>query len=157
MISSPVTASCPNPGARILCTAPSHAWRGGVLHCHVHVRHTKSAVSAGRTEQSQLPEPAQIKPPLDVDIHSPYRLSKHSIESYQRDGFVSLPAVFNEATLSHYKPTMSLEVSKADKTPLEDDSDYQKAFTQVIRPCSPVVQAYHKLIWLHCRSPICGL
>ena len=26
---------------------------------------------------------------------------------------------------------MSLEVGKADKAPLEEDSDYQKAFTQV--------------------------
>ena len=66
----------------------------------------------------------------DIDIHSPYQLSAKQKEGYRQTGFVRLPSVFNRTTLAHYTPTMSLEVAKADKTPLESDSDYQKAFTQ---------------------------
>ncbi|KAL3148398.1 hypothetical protein ABBQ38_013855 [Trebouxia sp. C0009 RCD-2024] len=66
-----------------------------------------------------------------VDIHSPYHLDEKQIRCYQESGFVRLPNVFNAATLAHYGPTVSLEVAHADKTPLEEDSDYQKAFTQI--------------------------
>ena len=66
-----------------------------------------------------------------VDIHSPYPLSDTQVQSYKDSGFVRLPVVFDAQTLAHYTPTMSLEVAKADKAPLEEDSDYQKAFTQV--------------------------
>lgn len=71
-----------------------------------------------------------------VDIHSPYHLDEKQIRCYQESGFVRLPNVFNAATLAHYGPTVSLEVAHADKTPLEEDSDYQKAFTQVLLPCA---------------------
>ena len=71
-----------------------------------------------------------------VDIHSPYKLNEEQIRCYQDSGFVRLPNVFNAATLAHYGPTVSLEVAQADKTPLEEDSDYQKAFTQVLLLCA---------------------
>lgn len=71
-----------------------------------------------------------------VDIHSPYQLNEEQIRCYQDSGFVRLPNVFNAATLAHYGPTVSLEVAHADKTPLEEDSDYQKAFTQVLLLCA---------------------
>ncbi|DBB13639.1 TPA: hypothetical protein ACH3X3_000659 [Trebouxia sp. C0006] len=67
-----------------------------------------------------------------VDIHSPYRLSDTQVQSYKDSGFLRLPGVFDTQTLAHYTPTMSLEVAKADKAPLEEDSDYQKAFTQIM-------------------------
>lgn len=38
---------------------------------------------------------------------------------------------------------MSLEVAKADKTPLEEDSDYQKAFTQVPGHCCYSLWKHH--------------
>ena len=41
--------------------------------------------------------------------------------------FVRLPKAFDAATLAHYSPSVSLEVANADKTPLEEDSEYHKA------------------------------
>lgn len=70
-----------------------------------------------------------------VDIHSPYPLSDTQVQSYKDSGFVRLPGVFDAQTLAHFTPTMSLEVARADKAPLEEDSDYQKAFTQVQMAC----------------------
>ncbi|DBB04453.1 TPA: hypothetical protein ACH3X1_012556 [Trebouxia sp. C0004] len=69
---------------------------------------------------------------IHVRIHSPYPLSDTQVQSYKDSGFVRLPGVFDAQTLAHYTPTMSLEVAKADKAPLEEDSDYQKAFTQIM-------------------------
>lgn len=66
-----------------------------------------------------------------ADIDSPYNLDSQFIESYRRDGFVKIPKVFDEPTLSHYGPAMSLEVKQADKTPRQMDPDYAQAFTQV--------------------------
>ena len=71
----------------------------------------------------------------NVDIHSPYQLQEEQIKCYRESGFVRLQNVFDNATLAHYTPTVSLEVAHADKTPLEEDSDYQKAFTQVLLFC----------------------
>lgn len=70
-----------------------------------------------------------------VDIHLPYQLQEEQVKRYRESGFVRLRSVFDEATLAHYTPTVSLEVAHADKTPLEEDSDYQKAFTQVLLFC----------------------
>lgn len=67
-----------------------------------------------------------------VDIDSSFDLQDASIDAYRRNGFVKIPAVFDEATLAHYGPSMSLEVAEADKTPLQQDPDYQQAFTQVV-------------------------
>ncbi len=78
-----------------------------------------------------------------VDIHSPYRLSDTQVQSYKDSGFLRLPGVFDTQTLAHYTPTMSLEVAKADKAPLEEDSDYQKAFTQVHMASSPLFSNRH--------------
>ena len=75
------------------------------------------------------PEAQQTQSKIDID--SPYLLQEEQVTCYRQSGFVKLPNVFDAATLAHYTPTMSLEVANADKTPLEADSDYQKAFTQV--------------------------
>lgn len=68
----------------------------------------------------------------NVDLDSPYQLREDHITEYKNSGFVRLPAVFDASTLARYHPTLSLEVANADKTPLEEDSDYQKAFTQIM-------------------------
>lgn len=86
-------------------------------------RTRKQAVCQGLHTQA-LKEP-------NIDIHSPYQLQEEQIRCYRDSGFVRLPNVFNHTTLAHYTPAVSLEVANADKTPLEEDSDYQKAFTQV--------------------------
>ena len=72
-----------------------------------------------------------------IDIDSPYQLREDDITGYRNSGFVRLPAVFDASTLARYHPTLSLEVANADKTPLEEDSDYQKAFTQVFFCAQP--------------------
>ena len=66
-----------------------------------------------------------------VDVDSPFKLEDSSIEAYRRNGFVKIPKVFDEPTLAHFGPAMSLGVAEADKTPLQKDPDYQQAFTQV--------------------------
>lgn len=66
-----------------------------------------------------------------VDVDSPFKLEDHTIDAYRRNGFVKIPKVFDEPTLTHYISDMSLEVAEADKTPLQKDPDYQQAFTQV--------------------------
>ena len=76
-----------------------------------------------------------------VDIHSPYQLRQKQIRCYRDSGFVRLPNVFDAATLAHYSPSVSLGVANADKTPLEEDSDYQKAFTQVMLFCGRYLKA----------------
>ncbi len=68
----------------------------------------------------------------NVDIDSAYQLRERDIQSYRSSGFVKLSNVFDDSTLAHYAPTMSLEVKQADKTPLQQDPDYQQAFTQVL-------------------------
>lgn len=102
----------------LLIRLPSFRFPSGkhINGCSVRKRQTCSA--------TQLRGPA--------DIHIPYHLLEDHIQSYRDAGFVRLPHVFDPATLAHYTPTMSLEVAKADKTPLEEDSDYQKAFTQIM-------------------------
>ena len=67
----------------------------------------------------------------EVDINSRFELTTSNIDFYRNNGFVKLPRVFNEATLAHYGPSMSLEVKEADKTPYQQDPDYKQAFTQV--------------------------
>lgn len=69
--------------------------------------------------------------PSKVDINSRYSLGLSDIQSYRDNGFVKLPGVFDEATLQHYAPEMSLEVKQAEKAPMQQDPDYQQAFTQV--------------------------
>lgn len=83
-----------------------------------------------------------------VDIHSPYQLRQEQIRCYRESGFVRLPNVFDAATLAHYSPSVSLGVANADKTPLEEDSDYQKAFTQVLLLCVECLKA-QILLLLH--------
>ena len=95
-------------------------------------RNRTQHIRQGTATQAKLATQQEVHP-----LHSPYQLLDTQIHSYRDAGFVRLSNVFDAATLAHYTPTMSLEVSKADKTPLEDDSDYQKAFTQVLL-CVPI-------------------
>lgn len=69
---------------------------------------------------------------MEVDIDSHFELGDQDIASFRHNSFVKLPGVFNEATLAHYGPDMSLMVKEADKTPLQKDPDYAQAFTQVV-------------------------
>lgn len=66
-----------------------------------------------------------------LDIDSPFELEDRTIDAYRCNGFVKVPKVFDEPTLTHYGSDMSLEVAEADKSPLQKDPDYQQAFTQV--------------------------
>jgi hypothetical protein len=43
-------------------------------------------------------------------IDDPYRLALEQREGYARDGFVRLPAVFDEATLARFRPELSANV-----------------------------------------------
>lgn len=78
--------------------------------------------------QAAVPDTAVLD---KVDIDSPYSVAASEVQFYQNNGFVKLRDVFDEATLAHYAPAMSLEVKQADKTPMQQDPDYQQAFTQV--------------------------
>jgi len=77
--------------------------------------------------------------PSKVDIDMPYRLRDSDMHFYRSTGFVKLKNVFDGETLSHYAPSMSLEVRQADKTPRQQDPDYQQAFTQVPHLPSPSI------------------
>lgn len=124
------------------------------------VRAVTRALSVEKTQAKHSLVAAQS----DVDIHLTYQLSADKQEDYRRTGFVRLPSVFNRTTLAHYTPTMSLEAAKADKTPLESDSDYQKAFTQATflwlsscsrLPCSMTCQSVvNDLRWCADHQPM---
>ena len=120
-----------------------------------------------RTRRRPVCQGLQAQPLQEskVDIHSPYQLQEEQIKCYGDSGFVRLRSVFDHATLAHYTPAVSLEVAHADKTPLEEDSDYQKAFTQVLLFC-PCATNFSGDLMLHrlsvtifriCRSRIYGL
>lgn len=106
----------------------------GLDHSHPAARDRRSfhMWAAASTSEEQLVAESCDAEQTGRDIQTTYPLSEDDIHSYRDKGFVRLPNVFSASTLNHYRPTMSLEVAKADKTPLEDDSDYQKAFTQVL-------------------------
>lgn len=77
--------------------------------------------------------------PSKVDINMPYKLQDSDMHFYRSTGFVKLKNVFDGETLSHYAPAMSLEVRQADKTPRQQDPDYQQAFTQVTHLSTPLI------------------
>lgn len=52
-------------------------------------------------------------------MDSRYSLKQFDIDYYWDNGFVKLRDVFDEPTLEHYAPAMSLEVKQADKTPMQ--------------------------------------
>ena len=89
-----------------------------------------------------------------VDIDSPFTLQNFSIEAYRRNGFVKIPKVFDEPTLAHFGPAMSLEVAEADKTPLQQDPDYQQAFTQVSATVN-VIDSAIPCTALHSSAQLC--
>lgn len=68
----------------------------------------------------------------NVDIDSVYKLADSDLQRYRDNGFIKLRNVFTDSTLQHFAPDMSLEVKAADKTSLQQDPDYQQAFTQVL-------------------------
>lgn len=134
-----------------------------------HVHHWRTIFSCSPTRKQPVCQGlhTQALNESNIDIHSPYQLQEENIRCYRDSGFVRLPNVFDHTTLAHYTPTVSLEVANADKTPLEEDSDYQKAFTQVLLlgidmlkllmskatllPCKTL-----HTIFCICRSPTCG-
>ncbi len=77
--------------------------------------------------------------PSKVDIDMPYGLRDSDMHFYRSTGFAKLKNVFDGETLSHYAPAMSLEVRQADKTPRQQDPDYQQSFTQVRHLPSPSI------------------
>ena len=115
--------SLPPRKACQICGSQASALGYGVKH----LRNTPRAHTAV-TDTATLSE---------VDIDSRFDLSTPNIDFYRNNGFVKLPRVFNEATLGHYGPSMSLEVKEADKTPYQQDPDYKQAFTQVTAPLVP--------------------
>ena len=93
-----------------------------------------AADAAQGVQTSTRPLAVKQKPtiPAGVDIDSRYQLQSDQIQSYRDTGFVKLRNVFDKPTLDHYAPSLSLSVKEADKTPLQQDPDYQQAFTQVM-------------------------
>ena len=123
-------------------------WRGTLDHtCKYTI--CRRLLPRANSQQHRRTDDAQPTKASNVDIHLPYLLSEESIHKYQASGFVRLQNVFSATTLAHYRPTMSLEVANADKTPLEEDSDYQKAFTQVPGHCC---YSLWKAPLVHCQA-----
>eukprot|EP00884_Botryococcus_braunii_P022350 jgi/Botrbrau1/879/Bobra.0167s0004.1 len=77
---------------------------------------------------SKVPGP----PPVGVDLDSPYSLTQESIDFYRTHGYVRLKNVFNAATLEYYGDAITRYVKATEHPPLEDDSAYAAAFTQVL-------------------------
>lgn len=66
-----------------------------------------------------------------MNLTDSYQLRDEDIENFERNGFVRLLRVFSSKTLSSIRETVDALVEADDKVPLEDDSAYQAAFTQV--------------------------
>jgi ectoine hydroxylase-related dioxygenase (phytanoyl-CoA dioxygenase family) len=69
-----------------------------------------------------------------VDVDSPYPLSRHAREAYERDGFVRLSGVFDRETLAHFAPELAAKVEELNTLhlPMEERTTYEKAFLQVM-------------------------
>ena len=119
--------------ARLHRRAPLHKQRPSHVTNKVSRRRTPVGLAA-RASALQTTTVTQRRDAMTssrVDIDSAFKLDVGAIQSYRRDGFVKIPKVFDEPTLTHYGLAMSLEVKEADKTPLQQDPDYAQAFTQV--------------------------
>ncbi len=67
------------------------------------------------------------------EINQPYSLDNASISRFREDGFIRLPKVFCEETLSHYTPTLNRLVDEKNpqaNKPLKERSLYDQAFIQ---------------------------
>ncbi len=71
---------------------------------------------------------------MTAPIDDPYVLAPGRCESYTRDGFVRLPAVFDAATLARFRPELSAKVGELNTLhrPMEERTTYEKAFLQVM-------------------------
>ncbi|MBI1338445.1 MAG: phytanoyl-CoA dioxygenase [Phycisphaera sp.] len=70
----------------------------------------------------------------DVDIDSPYPLSREQVERFRRDGFIKLKSFFSAEALAAYDPAITrntLEKNSLRDKPMEKRSTYDKAFIQV--------------------------
>jgi len=67
-------------------------------------------------------------------IDAPYPLVPQQRESYARDGFARLPAVFDGAMLARFRPELSARVAALNTLhrPMEERTTYEKAFLQVM-------------------------
>ena len=66
-------------------------------------------------------------------LSQPYQLNAEQIEFYQKNRFIKLKQVFDEATISFFNEAISKRVAvmNKDNTPLEQRSTYGKAFLQL--------------------------
>ena len=71
---------------------------------------------------------------MTAPIDDPYSLEPVQRESYARDGFVRLPAVFDAATRACFRPELSAKVAELTTLPrpMEERTTYQRAFLQVM-------------------------
>lgn len=68
-----------------------------------------------------------------ADIDSPYLLDSEARSRFERDGFVQLPGVLNEATVAHFEPEITTKVIElnTEHLPMHQRTTYHKAFLQV--------------------------
>ena len=68
-----------------------------------------------------------------VDIDSPYILGPEAVNRFDRDGFVRLSDVLNDATVTHFQPEITGKVIELNTMhlPMAERSTYHKAFLQV--------------------------
>jgi hypothetical protein len=66
-------------------------------------------------------------------LATPYVLTEEQIEFYQKNRFIKLKQVFDEATIAYFNEAISKRVAIMNKenTPLEQRSTYGKAFLQL--------------------------
>ena len=71
---------------------------------------------------------------MTAPIDDPCALEPAQTESYARDGFVRLPAVFDAATLARFRPELSAKVALLNTLhrPMGERTTYERAFLQVM-------------------------
>jgi ectoine hydroxylase-related dioxygenase (phytanoyl-CoA dioxygenase family) len=74
-----------------------------------------------------------MQPSLLKSLATPYALSEEQIEFYQKNRFVKLKQVFDDATITYFNEAISkrVEIMNNENTPLEQRNTYGKAFLQL--------------------------
>ncbi len=70
---------------------------------------------------------------VQEQLQTPYHLEKEQIDFYQKNRFIKLKEVFDEATISFFNEAISERVNQMNTQtiPLEERSTYGKAFLQL--------------------------
>lgn len=70
---------------------------------------------------------------LTTTLDAPYRLGRGDVDAFDRNGFVRLENVLDQATIAAYEPEITGKVIELNTMhlPMEQRSTYQKAFLQI--------------------------